>query len=59
LGSPSGGPDETFRVAGLVNPAIIVPAGARVTIEFVNADPDTAHGLVIARLTSLTLPGCR
>jgi rusticyanin len=47
LASPPGGPDETFRAAGLVNPRIIVPAGARVTIQFVNADSDTAHGLVI------------
>jgi rusticyanin len=47
VASPSGGPDETFRVAGLVNPRIIVPAGAQVTIQVVNADADTAHGLVI------------
>jgi rusticyanin len=47
VASPSGGPDETFRVAGLVNPRIIVPAEARVTIQLVNADPDTAHGLVV------------
>jgi rusticyanin len=47
IASPSGGSDETFRAAGLVNPRIIVPAGARVTIQLVNADPDTAHGLVI------------
>jgi rusticyanin len=47
LGSPSGGPDETFRAAGLVNPRIIVPAGAQVTIQLINADSDTAHGLVI------------
>lgn len=47
LASPSGGPDETFRAAGLVNPRIIIPVGARVTIELVNADSDTAHGLVI------------
>jgi rusticyanin len=47
IASPSGSPDETFRVAGLVNPRIIVPAGARVTIQIVNADRDTAHGLVI------------
>jgi Sulfocyanin (SoxE) domain len=47
LAGPSGGPDETFRAAGLVNPRIIVPAGAHVTIELVNADPDTAHGLVV------------
>jgi rusticyanin len=47
VASPSGGPDETFQAAGLVNPQIIVPAGARVTIQLVNADPDTAHGLVV------------
>ena len=47
LASPSGGPDETFRAAGLVNPRIVVPAGARLSIQFINADPDTAHGLVI------------
>jgi hypothetical protein len=45
--SPPGGPDETFRIAGLVNPTLIVPAGSRISIEVINADPDTAHGLVI------------
>jgi rusticyanin len=47
LASPAGGPDETFRTAGMVNPTIAVHSGARVSIEVVNADPDTAHGLVI------------
>ena len=47
VASPAGGPDETFRIAGLVNPAITVPAGARVSIQIINADPDTAHGLVV------------
>jgi len=47
LASPPGGPDETFHVAGMVNPAISVKSGTRVTIEVVNADPDTAHGLVV------------
>jgi rusticyanin len=47
LASPSGGPDETFRAAGLVNPRIIIPAGAQVSIQLVNADPDTAHGLIV------------
>ena len=47
LASPSGGPDETFRAAGLTNPHIIVPAGAQVSIQIINADPGTAHGLVI------------
>jgi rusticyanin len=48
LARPSGGPDETFRIAGLTNPAIVVPAGSQVSIEVINADPDTAHGLEIA-----------
>ena len=47
LASPSGGPDETFRAAGMTNPRIIVPAGARVSIQIINADSGTAHGLVI------------
>lgn len=58
LASPSGGPDETFRIAGLVNPAIVVRPGAHVSIEVINADPDTAHGLVItaSRPTSTFMP---
>jgi rusticyanin len=47
LASPAGGPDETFRVAGMVNPTIVVKAHAHVSIRIVNAGPDTAHGLVI------------
>jgi rusticyanin len=46
LASPSM-PAESFRIAGLTNPAISVPAGAHVTIELINADGDMAHGLVI------------
>jgi rusticyanin len=47
LASPAGGPDETFRIAGLTDPTITVTTGAQVSIEVINADPDTAHGLVI------------
>jgi len=47
VASPVGGPDETFRIAGLTDPRVVVPTGARVTVQVVNADPDTAHGLVI------------
>jgi rusticyanin len=54
LASPAGGPDETFRIAGLVNPTITVKSGTRVTIEVVNADPDTAHGLVVTATGSAT-----
>jgi uncharacterized cupredoxin-like copper-binding protein len=31
----------------MVNPRIIVPAGSHVSIQLVNADQDTAHGLVV------------
>jgi plastocyanin len=37
----------TFTVAGLTNPAIIVPRGARVTVRFINNDTDEAHGWLI------------
>jgi hypothetical protein len=47
LASPAGGPDDAFRIAALVNPTVVVPRGAHVSIQVINADPDTAHGLVI------------
>jgi rusticyanin len=47
LASPPGGRDETFRIAGMTNPAIVVKAGAHVSIEVINADPGTSHGLVV------------
>jgi FtsP/CotA-like multicopper oxidase with cupredoxin domain len=43
-------PDMTFRIAGLVNPAVIVPHNATVRVEFLNADHDQAHGWVIGRV---------
>ena len=46
LASPSM-PAESFRIAGMTDPAVSVPAGAHVTIELVNADADMAHGLLI------------
>ncbi len=42
-------PNENFRIAGMVDPTVVVPAGAQVSIELVNADGDMAHGLVITR----------
>ena len=44
---PPGGPDMTFRVAGLTNPALIVPQGAQVTVQFINGDTDEAHAWMI------------
>lgn len=46
LASPSM-PLENFRIAGMTNPTIVVPAGARVSLQLINADTDMAHGLVI------------
>jgi rusticyanin len=46
LASPSM-PAESFRIAGMTDPSVSVPAGAHVTIEVINADSDMAHGLVI------------
>jgi rusticyanin len=49
--SPAANPDMTFRIAGLVNPAVVVPAGTQVTVEFINADSDEAHGWVVTSET--------
>jgi hypothetical protein len=56
VASPAGGPDGSFRIAGMVNPAIVVKAGARVSIELINADPGTAQGLVITAATAGSSP---
>jgi rusticyanin len=45
--SPPDSPDMTFRIAGLTNPTLVVPTGARVTVEFINADSDEAHGWTV------------
>jgi rusticyanin len=42
-----GMPDMAFTIAGLANPAIVVPSGSRVTVRFINNDPDEAHGWLI------------
>ena len=57
LASPSM-PNENFRIAGMTNPTVVVPAGATVTIELINADGDMAHGLVVTAdgASSATMP---
>lgn len=47
LGSPPTGRDMTFQVAGLADPTIVVPAGSTVTVRFINADNDEAHGWLL------------
>jgi rusticyanin len=49
---PPGNPDMTFRIAGLVDPTVVVPLGGKVTVEFINADHDQAHGWVISSAQS-------
>lgn len=49
VGSPSGQPDETYRIAGMVNPTIEVPKGTTVHLTFINADPDMPHNLLVTR----------
>jgi rusticyanin len=50
---PPGGPDMTFRIGGLVNPNLVIPAHATVTVEFINADTDQAHGWEVTSLGPL------
>jgi rusticyanin len=52
LAGPPGGSDDTFRSCGLVDPTITMHAGAHVWIEVVNADSDSADGLVVTKLMS-------
>ena len=47
LASPSM-PDESFYAAGMTNPTLVVPTGATVSIELINADQDMVHGLVVS-----------
>lgn len=55
LASPSM-PAENFRIAGMTNPTVSVPAGARVSIDFINADGDMAHGLVVTASGAASSP---
>jgi hypothetical protein len=43
-------PDMIFRIAGLVDPMVVVPLGARVGVEFINADTAEAHGWVVTTM---------
>ncbi len=55
LASPSM-PAENFRIAGMTNPTVVVPKGATVSIELVNADSDMAHGLVVTASGAASSP---
>jgi rusticyanin len=47
IANPPYGHDMTFRIAGLTNPTIVVPTGARVTVQFINGDSDSGHGWMV------------
>jgi rusticyanin len=55
LASPSM-PAESFRIGGMTNPTIVVPKGATVSIELVNADAYMAHGFVVTASGAASLP---
>jgi len=44
---PPGGPDMSFRVAGLTDPTLVVPRSAQVTVQFINGDTDEAHAWMV------------
>jgi FtsP/CotA-like multicopper oxidase with cupredoxin domain len=50
------GPGQTYRIAGLLNPAIVVNARAHVSIEVINVGPGTANGLVITAAHARSSP---
>ncbi len=47
--SPASGPDMTWTVDGLVNPTVVIPRGASVSVRFFDADTDTMHGWEVTR----------
>ncbi len=49
LASPASGPDMTWTVDGLVNPTVVIPRGAYVSVRFFDADKNTMHGWELTR----------
>jgi plastocyanin len=47
VADPPNGRDMAFRAAGLENPTIEVTRNARMTVRFVNADGNSAHGWLL------------
>ncbi|MGC8693250.1 MAG: sulfocyanin-like copper-binding protein [Thermoplasmata archaeon] len=49
-GGPMNAPSMySFEIYGLYNPTILVPAGSKITILFVNVDTDQPHNVAISR----------
>ncbi len=49
VAGPPGGPELSFEIAGMVNPQIVVPQGARVTVQVINGDTAAPHDFVVSR----------
>ncbi len=49
VAAPRHGAQMSFRLAGLTNPIVEVRNGAKVAVQFINADADMAHGWVITQ----------
>ena len=49
VAAPSGGPELSFEVAGLVNPTIVVPHGAKVSVQVLNDDTAAPHDFVVSK----------
>lgn len=47
VGAPPGHEGEYWQVDGRVNPTVIVPAGAHLTVDVINGDPDMPHGWLL------------
>ncbi len=49
VAGPPSGPELSFEIAGMVNPQIVVPHGARVTVQVINGDTAAPHDFVVSR----------
>lgn len=47
LGAPGNRPGMFWQVDGLVNPTVVVPAGASITVHFADDDPGHSHGFEV------------
>jgi len=47
--APSGGPELSFEVAGLVNPTIVVQHDANVSVQVLNDDTAAPHDFVVSK----------
>ncbi len=48
VAAPTGGPELSFEIAGMVNPRVFVPLGAKVTVQVINDDTAAPHDFVVS-----------